>query len=187
MTFLQISSVESVDVGIGMLQWIPTSTDRYLKKCQVGFIPRLTSNTNYRGFVSSASSELNANYIASNVFNGDYVSGVGSTGEWATGGVSSNFWIRIACPVAVRTWKFGFRGRDGITTERIFIWKIEGSTDNTSWITLYTAPNPTFLGNIYREFLVDSIGKFRFYRLFVVKAEVTNPGLSAMQLFVYDD
>jgi hypothetical protein len=52
---------------------------------------------------------------------------------------------------------------------------------------LYTAPNPTFLAYTYEEFLVDSVGKFRFYRLFVVNAEVTNPGLSSIQLFVYDD
>ncbi|EDO33835.1 predicted protein [Nematostella vectensis] len=184
--FFIISSVGSTDVGIGMLQWIPTLTDRYLKKCHVGFVPRLTSNTNYRGFTPSASSEFNSNYIAANAFKGDYVSGGGSTGEWATAGVSSNFWIKIACPTAVRTWKFGFRGRDG-NTERIYNWRIEGSTDNTNWTTLYTATNPTYLGNTYQEFLVDSIGKFQYYRLFCVNSEVTNPGLSSMQLLVYED
>lgn len=184
--FFIVTSTGPADVGIGMLQWIPTLTDRYLKKCHVGYVPRLTANTNYRGFVPSASSEFSASYIAANAFKGDYVSGAGVNGEWATASVNSNFWIRIACPVPVRTWKFGFRGRDS-NTQRIFDWRIEGSTDNTIWNTLFTAPNPTFLGSTYQEFLVDSVGKFQFYRLFVVNAEVTSPGLSSMQLFVYDD
>jgi F5/8 type C domain len=73
--FLIVTSVGSTDVGIGMLQWIPTLTDRYLKKCNVGYVPRLTTNTNYRGFIPSASSELSTtNYIAANAFKGDYVS-----------------------------------------------------------------------------------------------------------------
>ena len=184
--FYIIASVGSIDVGIGMLQWIPTLTDKYHKKCNDGYVPRLTSNANYRGFTPSASSEYNSNYTASNAFKGDYVGGGGSTGEWGTAGISSNFWIKIGCPTAVRTWKFGFRGRDG-NTERIYNWRIEGSTDNTNWVTLYTAPNPTYLGNTYQEFLVDSVGKFQYYRLYSVNSEVTNPGLSSMQFFVYED
>jgi hypothetical protein len=92
------------------------------------------------------------------------VHGTGSGDEWATNAIVSNFWISIACPTAVRTWKFGFRGRD-TNTARIFNWRIEGSTDNTNWATLYTAPNPTNLGSTYQEFLVDSTGKFQYYRL----------------------
>jgi hypothetical protein len=178
--FFIISSVGSVDVGIGLLQWIPTLSDRYLKKSHVGYVPRLTANTNYRGFTPSASSEYNSTFIAANAFKGDY------GGEWSTSGVSSNFWIKIACSTAVRTWKFGFRGRDG-NTERIYNWRIEGSNDGTNWVTLYTASNPTYLGNTYQEFLVDSVGKFQYFRLLCVNSEATNPGLSAMQLFVYDD
>jgi hypothetical protein len=99
---------------------------------------------------------------------------------------SSNSWIKIACPTAVRTWKFGFRGRDE-NSERIYNWRIDGSNDDTNWIVLYTAPNPTYLGSKYQEFLIDSVGKFQYFRLFCVNGESTNPGLSSMQLFVYDD
>lgn len=50
------------------------------------------------------------------------------------------------------------------------------------------APNPAYyLGNTYKEFLVDSVGKYQYYRLYCVQADVSNPGLSSMQLFVYDD
>jgi hypothetical protein len=184
--FYIVSSVGSVDVGIGMLQWIPTLDDRYLKKSHVGYIPRLTANTNYRGFTASASSEYNSTYIAANAFKGDYVSGSGAGGEWCTSAVSSNFWIEIACPTSIRTWKFGFRGRDP-NSQRIYNWRIEGSNDNTNWATIYTAPNPTYLGSTYQEFLVDSVGKFQYFRLFCVNGEATNPGLSNMQLFVYDE
>jgi hypothetical protein len=120
--FFIISSVGSVDVGNIMLQWIPALTDRFSKKYNAGYVPRLTSNTNYRGFAPSASSEFNNNFIAANAFKGDYGA------EWCTAGTSSNFWIKIACPTAVRTWKFGFRGRDS-NIERIYNWRIEGSVD----------------------------------------------------------
>jgi hypothetical protein len=184
--FYIISSVGSVDVGIGMLQWIPTLDDRYLKKSHVGYIPRLTANNNYRGFTASASSEYSSSYIAAYTFKGDYVSGTGIGGEWCTNAVSSNFWITIKCPVAVRIWKVGFRGRD-TNTQRIYNWRIEGSVDNTNWFTLYTATNPTYLGSTYQEFLIDSVSKFQYFRLYCVNAETTNPGLSTMQLFVYDE
>jgi hypothetical protein len=62
--FYIVSYVGSVDVGIGMLQWIPTLADRYLKKCHVGYIPRLTANTNYRGFTATASSEYSSIYCS---------------------------------------------------------------------------------------------------------------------------
>ena len=157
-----------------------------VKNCNVGYVPRLTSNTNYRGFSPSASSEFDSNYIAANAFNGDYVSGPGGGGEWATKTVNTNFWIKIGCPTAVRTWKFGFRGRDG-NKERLYNWRVEGSTDNTNWAVLYTPPSRTFLGNTYQEFLIDSIQKFNYFRLYCVNAEPLNPGLSTMQIFVYDD
>jgi hypothetical protein len=114
------------------------------------------------------------------------VSGNGAGGEWCISSYASNFWIKIACPTAVRTWKFGFRGRD-VNAQRIYNWRIEGSNDNSNWISLYTALNPTYLGSTYQEFLVDSVGKFQYFRLLCVDGEAPNPGLSTMQLFVYDD
>lgn len=153
--------------------------DNSVKRCHVGYVPRLTANVNYKGFTISASSEYSSSYAASYAFRSDYGS------EWAVAsGVTSNFWIKIACPTAVRTWKFGLRGRD--TNERLYNWRIEGSTDNTNWVTLYTAPNPTYLGP-YQEFLVDSVVKYQYYRLYCINAEGVTPGLSTMQMFVYDD
>ena len=181
-----LTYISGDEVGISMLQWIPTLPDKDLKRCHVGYIPRLTSNTNYRGFAPQALSEKNEHYIAANPFKGDYVRGDGLDGEWATAGVQNNFWIKITCPTPVRTWKFGFRGR-GSNAERIYHWRIDASNDNTNWVVIYTPPNPTILGNTYQEFLVDSIAKFKIFSLYVHTAEATNPGLSVMQLFVYDD
>jgi len=164
------------------LQWIPTVPK--LRKCNVGYIPRITSNTSYRGFTPLATSEFNANYIAANAFKGDYVPGGGATGEWATTGISTNFWLSIQCPNPIRLWKIGLRGRSS-DTERIFNWRIEVSLDSITWFTLYTAPNPTYLGATYQEFLVDSVLKYKWFRLYCVEAEPTDPGLSVMQLFTY--
>ena len=109
----------STDVGFDILQWIPTLTDRYLKKCHVSYVPRLTSNTTYLGFTPSASSEFNSTYIAANAFNGDF-----TANNWSTAGIRTNFRIEIAYPSPVKTWKFGFRGYVS-NYERILNWRIE--------------------------------------------------------------
>ena len=72
-------------------------------------------------------------------------------------------------------------------TETMLDWKVEGSTDNTNWVVLYNSSNQTFLGNTYQEFLIDSVQKFNYFRLYCLNAEPRNPGLSTMQIFVYDD
>ena len=55
------------------------------------------------------------------------------------------FWIKIACPESVRVWRVALRGRIS-GNERIYNWRIEGSTDNNLWTTLYTAADPPYLG-----------------------------------------
>ena len=163
--------------GIGMLQWIPTLTDITLgRKCHIGYVPRLTSNTSNCGFEASAVSEYQNNK-AFNAFKDE--------GEWVSNR-NSTFSLTVKCPTAVRIWKVGLKGRNK-TGERIYDWRIEGSADPGSWNILYTAPNPTYLGNTYREFLIDSGGKYTDYRLYCAQAETGRPGLSLMQLFVYDD
>jgi hypothetical protein len=78
-------------------------------------------------------------------------------------------------------------GRAGsVSTNRITNWRIEGSNDAFTYVTIYTATNPTPIGGVYQEFEIDSISKFAFYRLFAVNAEATSPGLSVFQLFVYE-
>jgi hypothetical protein len=156
--FYIITSTGSTDVGVATLQWIPTSSERFLKKNSSGYIPKLTSNTNYLGFTPSASSELNASWIAANAFAGVYGT------DWATAGVSTNFWLKIACPNAVRIWKIALRGKNG-NAELIYNWRIEASNDNSVWSIVYTAPNPTNLNNTYQEFLFDSVSKFQYYRI----------------------
>jgi len=175
------------DVGIDLFQWIPAIQDVTLRKCETGLVPRLTSNVNYRGFTPAASSENGTGFIAANVFKGDYPTGAGGTGdEWCTAAITTNFWISVECPVPVRLWKLGVRGRN-TNTERIYYFKIEGSINNTSWCTLYTSPNPKYLGSSYEELSIESVAKFKWYRLFCMNAQATNPGLSELQLFVYDD
>ena len=163
--------------GAGMLQWIPTLTDITLgRKCHIGYVPRLTSNTSNYGFVVDATSEL-LNSKAFNAFKDE--------GEWVAN-YASNITLTITCPTAVRIWKVGLKGRNK-TGERIYNWRIEGSIDSGSTSILYTAPNPTYLGTTYQEFLIDSVGKYKEYTLFCTQAEAGKPGLSVMQLFVYDD
>ena len=123
--------------------------DNKLRKCHVGYIPIIHSNTGKTGFIASSSSNFNNNYIAANAFNDVYANGGGSGGEWCTNGVTSNFWIKIQCPESVRTWKIGLRGRDN-NVEQIYNWRFEGSTDDVTYTPLLIQAN-TYLSNVNVE------------------------------------
>ena len=82
------------------------------------------------------------------------------------------------------------RGRESNTervTERIYKWKLEGSTDGNTYTVLYEAPNPTFISSEVRYFPIETTDKFNIFRLFCIEAEPGKPGLSYMQLYVYTD
>jgi len=118
------------------------------------------------------------------------------------------YWISITCPTAVRIWKAGLRGRNR-TTDRLYDWRIEGSNKGdvsqktpesdlsypiSDWDLdiLYTSPNNpiasrVYIDNKYKEFLIDSVVKYRSFGLFCNRAESNRPGISVFQLFVYDD
>ena len=148
------------------------------RKILNGYIPTLKSfarGISFKsGFAVSASSQNGARFKAENVFNNYYVSGRGASGEWATNGETENFWLQIKCPDLVRVWKVALRGRD-LNTQRIYSWRIEGSTDGENYTSLFEAPNPTYLGNELQQFSIDTNNKFNFYRLYCLEAEPTNP------------
>ena len=160
---------------ISMLQWIPTLTDKHLRKCHVGYVPRLTSNTSNCGFTASASSELGTSKACS---------AFREEGEWTVRD-SSNSWIYIRCPTPVRIWKVGLRGRNN-NAGKILDWRIDGSNNSEVWFTLYIAPDLNRLDNVYREFFDRFYWKISVYRLYCLRAEAGVSGLSVMQLFVYD-
>ena len=93
-----------VEAGIAMLQWIPTFSCSQTRKCHVGYVPGLMSNTSLCGFELKASSEY-TNNKAFNAFKGE-----GHVGEWISN-IHTIFWLRIECPTPVRIWKVGWRGR----------------------------------------------------------------------------
>ena len=71
--------------------------------------------------------------------------------------------------------------------QRIYQWRLEGSTDGDTFTILYEAPNPTFIGSGVRYFPIETTERFNIFRLFCLEAEPENPGLSYMQLYVYTD
>ena len=110
----------------------------------------------------------------------------GAEGELKTNGETLNFWIQIQCPDLVKLWRIALRGRDS-STNRIYKWRLEGSTNEDTFTTLYEAPNPTFIGSEVRYFPIETSDSFNSYRLFCLEAEPRNPGLSFMQLYVYSE
>ena len=124
-------------------------------------------------------------FLPSNAFNGVYSRGPGTIGEWTTT-ETTNFWIQIRCPDLVRVWKIALRGRD-TNTQRIYNWRLEGSTDGQNYTALLEPPNPSYIGSSVEYYLIETEDKYIIYRLFCLEAEPTNPGLSYMQLYVYSE
>jgi len=165
--------------------------DRTARKILQGYLPNLRSasatvpNDKF-GFVVTASSHVNNFFLPIYAFNGVYFRGGGISGEWASNGESRNFWIRIKCPDLVRLWKIALRGRN-TNRQRIYSWRLEGSTDGESYTTLLEPPNPSYIGNELEYHLIDTTDRFNIYRLYCLEAESSNPGLSYMQLYVYSE
>ena len=80
-----------------------------------------------------------------------------------------NFWIQVKCPDLVRIWKIALRGRD-TNTQMIYRWQLEASTDDVNFVTLFLAPNPTYLGNELQQFEVNTVHKYNCYRLLCLEA-----------------
>jgi len=80
----------------------------------------------------------------------------------------------------------GFKGQRNKHAKNLQM-KFEPSTNAENFITLFEAPNPTYLGNEVQQFEVDTIHKYNCYRLFCLEAEPSNPGSSYLQLFIYSD
>ena len=94
----------------------------------------------------------------------------------------------MKCPELVCIWKVALRGRNETRGQQIFHWTISASTNGRDFVVLYTAPNPTYLGNNLQQFLIDTPHKYNYFRLMCIEAEEgSNPGLSYMQLFIYSD
>ena len=83
-------------------------------------------------------------------------------------------------------WKIALRGRD-TNTQRIYNWRLEGSTDGQNYTALLEPPNPSYIGNELEYYLIETEDKYNIYRLFCLEAEPTNPGLSYFQLYVYSE
>ena len=99
----------------------------------------------------------------------------GPGGEWASDGETRELWIQIKCADMVRVWKVALRGRE-TNTQRIYRWKIDGSTDGQNYTTLYEPHDAVYLGNIVQQFAIETQLKFNHFRLFCIQAEGSNPG-----------
>jgi len=159
-----------------------------LAKILQGFVPpqrSMGSRNNIKlGFIATASSQLHNNYKATNAFNCYYTGRRGTGGEWVSNNETINFWIQVMCPDLVTIWKIALRGRE-TNTQRIYKWQLEASTNDVTFVTLFLAPNPTYLGNEVQQFEVYTVHKYNCYRLLCLEAEPSNHGLSYMQLFIY--
>jgi len=118
--------------------------DNRARKIYNVYIPKMTSFAGRMNkkmvFKATASSMRGSNYTADNPFNGFY-----SEGHMELV-VSGQRYVKpfgfIEVPDLVRIWRVDLRGRD-TGSNKIYHWKLEGSTDGENYTTLLTPTNPT--------------------------------------------
>jgi hypothetical protein len=153
--------------------------DGKIIKNQNGFIPALYNDGfNKSGFSVSTNSSYSPTFAAFNAFNP-----IDAT-EWVTAGLQANCVLLVILPFPIRIWQVALRGRNA-GSERWFDWRIEASNDGALYTTLFTATG-ILLGNIIQYFNISDVTNYNYIRFFGVNGELTNPGLSVMQLYSVD-
>ena len=61
----------------------------------------------------------------------------------------------------------------------------EASTDGENFLTLFSAPNRTYLGNEVQQFEVDILHKYNCYRLLCLEAEPSYIVLHVLHAIIY--
>ena len=148
-----------------------------------GFVPHLTSPRDKTGFYVETSSSME-NHAGYKVFN------PASKTQWKVDDRdrinSSDFWIKLECPFAVRVYKFCIKPTKLQTLTK---WKIQGALDryhlwedlefdlepiDHTTTSVFTLKNPKLAKPYW------------WYRIFIEEAEGMNPGLSYLQLYTID-
>jgi hypothetical protein len=146
-------------------------------KSNVGYVPDLNSNNrNPSGFVVSASHEYGEDNKAYQVFNS-------WRAEWWAA-VNTNFWIQILCPEQIRIHKFAVKGKS-TGTDQIYNWKLQASNDDKIWDDLYVAKGK-YIDDTISIFHINSTSGYYYYKILVINADGSKPGLSYWQLYTLD-
>ena len=93
-------------------------------------------------------------------------------------------WIQIKCLESIRLHKFALNGRSS-GANLILNWKLEASSDGIIWATLYSSTKTCLTYEVW--LFAPTISPFAsYYKFFIIEAKGLAPGLSYMQLFIYD-
>lgn len=144
-----------------------------------GLIPHHISPIDATGFIVSTSSILGVNHTGYKVFNPANRSSWRVTSDSL---ITSNFWIEVQCPFAVRVYRFSIQPAENT---KLVKWKMQGRMDVFhSWEDLLFITEP-LVGNT-RVFTLENpelAREYWHYRFFIEEAEGVNPGLTYWQLY----
>lgn len=148
-----------------------------------GFVPHLTSPRDKTGFYVETSSSME-NHGGYKVFN------TTSKTQWKVDdrdrAISSDFWIKLECPFAVRVYKFCIKPAE---TTKLTKWKIQGALDMYHlWDDLEFDLEPIdhTITSVFTLKNPKLAKPYWVYRIFVEEAQGINPGLSYLQLYTVD-
>jgi len=140
---------------------------------QIGLILLMSSpSSNKNRHIVTVSSQFSSKYSGHWCF--------GPINEWATANVLSNFWIKIQCPFFIFISKLQVTGKTN--GNNLTFWRLEGSNNDSVWDALFSS-NQEIVGTTISDIIQKPTVSYKFYRIFCIKGNGINPGLSYIQFF----
>ena len=158
--------------------------DIRLIKNTSALIPQLSGMTaNKGGYIVTQSSEFSPSYSAWRIWNFIDNTNGGQGGEWAANG-TTNQWVMIKLPYAVRTWRLDIVGR--VVVSQFFTsWRLDASNDGTTFTTLINSTDQ--LNSTFRTYTFDTVTAYSYYRFYgLTSTGGNNPGITFFQLYALD-
>jgi hypothetical protein len=148
----------------------------YYAKNSVGLVPLLYNEISKNGYEVSASSRS---------FSAYHVFSPANVREWETAGVNRDFWIQIKLPTPVIIYQISLRGKNS-NTDQITSFVFKSSHDGETWTSLATIERRIGIVVEFLQFPNERRVPYMYYRIHILEAEGTNPGLSHWQLYSLD-
>ena len=138
-------------------------------KCSVGYIPSLGANTNYSGFMVSASSSITGNE--------PYKAFRNTNDGWSTNTRENACWLQIKCPEPVKIWRIAI-----VISPPNLAWSLSGSNNGSEFTSLFshTSPFATMFYNI------STTTAYEYYRITIPILVRDIRKVFMMQLYTYN-
>lgn len=152
-------------------------------------VPLMTAANVPTGYVASASTTFSSAYAAYFAFAAPQTDQTVAWVSTANTNATKPDWLQIEMPIASVVTGYSITNRRSGTIQSPNTWKLQGSTDGTTWVDLHTVTNNTInTAGTVRPFTPTAFGNYRFYRIYVTVVNaggVLMPGVIIGSLKLY--